>query len=255
MRLFAILALLLVLAVGNARAGGLIDCYRAQGAQEGGDPVLAIDYYTRCIAWAGQTRENLAVTHNYRGIAYADQGEYERAIQDYDEAIRLDPSYPHAYYNRGFAHLEKGDQVLAVQDYNQAVGLSPGYADAPYAEDLTMRSPQSNLSATSSPPATQELEIAPAGVSETGQRSFAIHLASVRTKDGAETGWNHLRRQFAELIGQRDLIIRSVEIEAQGTFFRIMTGPFQARPRAQDLCDEFKTREQYCMVLRLTDAR
>ncbi len=118
-----------------------------------------------------------------------------------------------------------------------------------------MRIPQSSPSTTSSPPATQELEIAPAGVSETGQRLFAIHLSSVRTKGWAETGWNNLQRQFPELIGQRDLIILSVEIEAQGTFFRIMTGPFQARTRAQDLCDKFKSREQDCMVLRLTDAR
>ncbi len=255
MRLFAIIALSLILAVNNARAEGLIDCYKAQGAQEAGDPALAIVYYTRCIAWGGQTRENLAVTHNYRGIAYADQGEYERAIRDHDVAIRLDPSYAHAYYNRGLAHLEKGDQDLAVQDYNQAVGLNPGYADAPYAEVLTARKPQADPSTTSSPPATQALEIAPVGVSETNQRSFAIHLASVKTKDGAETGWNHLQRQFPELIGQRDLIIRSVEIEAQGTFFRIMTGLFQTRSRAQDLCDEFKIREQYCMVLRLADDR
>ncbi len=259
MRLFAIIALSLILAVDNARAEGMIegmiDCYKAQGAQEAGDPALAIVYYTRCIASGGQTRENLAVTHNYRGIAYADQGEYERAIRDHDEAIRLNPSYAHAHYNRGLAHLKKGDQDLAVHDYNEAVGLNPGYADAPYAEALTTRKPQSGPSTTSSPPATQELEIAPAGVSETDQRSFAIHLASVGTKGRAETGWNYLQRQFPELIGQRDLIIRSVEIEAQGTFFRIMTGPFEARSRAQDLCDKFRSREQYCMVLRLADAR
>ena len=255
MRLFAIIVLSFILAVSSARAEGLFDCYKAQGAQEGGDPALAIDYYTRCITWGGQTRENLAVTYNNRGIAYADKGEYDRTIRDYDEAIRLNQGYAHAYYNRSLAHLSNGDQDLAVRDYNQAVRLDPGYADAPYAETLTTRKPQSNPSTTSSPPATQAIEIAPAGVSETGQRSFAIHLASVRTKDGPETGWNHLQRQFPELIGQRDLIIRSVEIEAQGTFFRIMTGPFEARPLAQDLCDKFRSREQYCMVLRLTDAR
>jgi len=239
---------LVFVAVGNAQAAGLIDCYKAEGAQEGGDPALAIDYYTRCIAWGGQTRENLAVTHNYRGIAYADQGEYERAIRDHDEAIRLDPSYAHAYYNRGLAHLEEGDQDLAVQDYNQAVGLNPGYADAPYAEVLTTRKPQADPSTTSSPPATQELEIAPAGLSEVNQKSFAIHLASLRTKNGAKVGWKNLQSQFPELLDQKELIVRSIDLEGQGTFFRVMTGPFQDRTGAQDLCAEFKAFEQYCTV-------
>jgi len=255
MRLPAIMALLLILAVGNARAEGLFDCYRGEGAQEGGDPALAIVYYTRCIAWGGQTRENLAESYNNRGIAYADQGDYDRAIRDYDEAIHLNSSYAHAYYNRGLAHLQKGNQDLAVRDYNQAVRLDPGYADAPYTEALTTRKPQADLSTASPLPATQALDIAPAGVSETDQRAFAIHLASFRTKGRAETGWNNLQRQFPKLIGQRDLIVRSVELEARGIFFRIMTGPFETRSRAQYLCDNFKSREQYCMVLRLTDAR
>ena len=243
--LSAIIALSFILAVSDAWAEGLLDCYKAQDAQEGGDPALAIDYYTRCIAWGGQTREDMAVMYNNRGIAYADQGEYDRAIRDYEEAIRLDPSYA----SRGLAHLKRGDQDLAVQ----AVRFDPGFADAPYGEALTTRNPQSIPSMTGSPPATQALEIATAGVPETDQRSFAIHLASFRTKDRAETGWNNLQRQFPELIGQRDQIIRSVEVEAQGAFFRIMTGPFEARSRAQDLCGEFESREQYCMVLRLTE--
>jgi tetratricopeptide (TPR) repeat protein len=253
MGLFAILALSFILAVSGARAEGLTDCYKGEGAQEGGDPGLAIVYYTRCIAWGGQRREKLAVTHNNRGTAYADQGKYEQAIQDYEEAIRLDPGYTHANYNRVLAHLEKGDQDPAVRDNNQAVRLDSGNADASNAEGLTTRKPQSETATESSPPAMQALEIAPAGVPETDQRPFAVHLASFKTKDRAETGWSDLQRQYPELIGQRDLIIRSVEVETQGAFFRIMTGPFQARSRAQDLCDEFESREQYCMVLRFTE--
>ena len=152
------------------------------------------------------------------------------AYSDYTETIELKPEDASTYSRLGDEHLDKGELDQAIQAYDEAIALD-------------------------SPPATQALDIAPAGGSETGQRSLAIHLASVRTKDGAEIEWNNLQRQFPELIGQRGLIIRSVEIEAQGTFFRIMAGPFQVRSRAQDLCDEFKSREQYCMVLRLADAR
>ena len=307
---------LVFVAVGNARAEGLFDCYKAQGAQEGGDPALAIDYYTRCIAWGGQAREILAGTYNNRGIAYEDKGEYDRAIQDYneaihlnpqfapayynrgnaylakdeydraiqeydevirldpsftlayvnrgtvhqakddydqaiqdyDEAIRLSPRFAHAYYNRGLAHINQGDQDLALWDYNEAVRLDPVYADRPYAEALTRRKPQTKPSTASTPPTTQALEIAPAGFSEVDQKSFAIHLASLRTKDGAKVGWKNLQSQFPELLDQRELIVRSIDLEGQGTFFRIMTGPFQDRTGAQDLCAEFRAFEQYCTV-------
>ena len=117
MRLIAITVLSFVLAIGGARAEGMIECYKAQGAQEGGDHALAIDYYTRCITWGGQTRESLAGTYNNRGVAYADKGEYDRAIQDYDEALRLDPSQAVAYNNRGNAYIDKGDFDRAIADY------------------------------------------------------------------------------------------------------------------------------------------
>ena len=203
---------------------------------------------------SGQSRDNLAGTYNNRGIAYADQGVNDRAIRDYDEAIRLNPSYAHAYYNRGLAHLKKGDQDLAARDYNQAVRLDLGYADVPYSEALTAQKPQSNPSTTSSLPATQALETAPAGVSETGQRSFAIQLASLRTRDGAEIEWKRLQRLFPDLLAGRDLVIQIVELEARGTFFRVFAGTFEDRTDAQDLCAEFKALEKYCMVIRLTDA-
>jgi len=118
-----------------------------------------------------------------------------------------------------------------------------------------VRIPQAAPQAVSSPPTTQKIEIAPAELPEGGDESFAMHLASLRTKEGTEREWKKLQSQFPELLGQRELIVRSIDLKRQGTFFRIMTGPFEARSRAQELCDKFKAREQYCMVLRLTEAR
>ncbi len=83
---------------------------------------------------------------------------------------------------------------------------------------------------------------------------FAIQLASVRTKDGAEIEWKRLQRQFPDLLARRDLAIQIVDLEARGTFFRVLTGPFEDRTDAQDFCAEFKSREQNCLVARLTDA-
>ena len=39
-----------------------------------------------------------------RGLAYANLGQLQRAIKDFDEAIRLDPRQAPAYAGRAFAH-------------------------------------------------------------------------------------------------------------------------------------------------------
>ncbi len=115
--------------------------------------------------------------------------------------------------------------------------------------------PQAKSSSVSSPPATQEIEIAPARLTEADRESFAIHLTSLRTNEGTEGEWKKLQTQFPELLNQRELIVRSIDLEGQGAFLRVMTGPFHDRTKAQDLCVEFKALERYCMVIRLTDAR
>ena len=38
------------------------------------------------------------------GLAYYYDGQDERAIEDWDEAIRLDPQFADAYYSRGVAY-------------------------------------------------------------------------------------------------------------------------------------------------------
>jgi tetratricopeptide (TPR) repeat protein len=190
-----------------------------------------------------------------RANAYQEKGQYDRAIEDYDQAIRLNPGNAHAYYSRGLAYRNKGNQGRALQEFNEAIRLNPTYAEAPYAQPVATQKPQAESSPVSSPLTTQEIEMAPEGLTEADGKSFAIHLASVRTKEGAEVEWKRFQNEFPDLLSRRELIIRSIDVEGQGTFFRVMTGPFQDRTNAQDLCAEFKAFEQYCMVIRLTDAR
>jgi tetratricopeptide (TPR) repeat protein len=65
-----------------------------------------------------------------RGNAYAHMGDTARALKDYDQAIRLDPNYARAYYNRGAVYDDKGDRVRAIKDYSQAIRLKPDYINA-----------------------------------------------------------------------------------------------------------------------------
>ena len=56
-----------------------------------------------------------------RGSAYSNKRDYDGAIKDFDEAIRLDPKYVVAYYNRGNARQNKGDNDRAIADYGEAI--------------------------------------------------------------------------------------------------------------------------------------
>ena len=44
-------------------------------------------------------------------------------MADYDQAIQLNPKYARAYHNRGSAWGNKGDLDRAIADYNQAIRL------------------------------------------------------------------------------------------------------------------------------------
>ena len=55
---------------------------------------------------------------------YGDLGQYERAIQDYDEAIRLNPQNAKAYYNRGSAYGRIGKSIEAERDFAKAKELA-----------------------------------------------------------------------------------------------------------------------------------
>ena len=69
-----------------------------------------------------------AAGYNKRGIAWSEKRDYERAIADYNEALRLNPQYHFAYYNRGNAWRSKRDYERAIADYSEALRINPQYA-------------------------------------------------------------------------------------------------------------------------------
>ena len=64
-----------------------------------------------------------------RGDSFAEEGLYERAIQEYDEAIRLERNHLEAYYKRGLAYEALGKTIEAERDFAKAKEL--GYYSAP----------------------------------------------------------------------------------------------------------------------------
>ncbi|MDR0707369.1 MAG: tetratricopeptide repeat protein [Treponema sp.] len=73
------------------------------------------------------------------GLAYHNKGDYDRAIADYTQAIRIDPKYALAYHNRGVAYEVKKDFDRAMSDYNQVILLDPNYAKAYHGRGVAYR--------------------------------------------------------------------------------------------------------------------
>jgi lipoprotein NlpI len=65
-----------------------------------------------------------------RGNAYAQKGEHDKAIADFDEAIKLNPKNASAYNNRGSSHSESGDADAAIADFDAAIKINRRYASA-----------------------------------------------------------------------------------------------------------------------------
>jgi tetratricopeptide (TPR) repeat protein len=54
---------------------------------------VAIAACTRAIASGQYTTQSVATLYTTRGIAYGAKGQHDRAIQDFDQAIRIDPQF------------------------------------------------------------------------------------------------------------------------------------------------------------------
>ena len=81
-----------------------------------------------------------AETAYERGVDYGEQGDYEKAIEEYDEALRLNPEYANAYASRGGAYMLLGQYERAIQDFDEAIRLNPEYANAYYLRAFTYQS-------------------------------------------------------------------------------------------------------------------
>jgi tetratricopeptide (TPR) repeat protein len=60
-----------------------------------------------------------------RGNSFAKNGDYDSAIEDYTQIIRLDPQENYGYFLRGEAYASKGDYDSAIADYTRAISIDP----------------------------------------------------------------------------------------------------------------------------------
>jgi serine/threonine protein kinase/Flp pilus assembly protein TadD len=71
-----------------------------------------------------------ARAYRVRGLAWDRKKDYDKAINDFDEAVRLDPNDAVAFFNRAGAWWAKRDDYRAISDYNESIRLNPNHARA-----------------------------------------------------------------------------------------------------------------------------
>ncbi|MBZ0262987.1 MAG: tetratricopeptide repeat protein [Hyphomicrobiales bacterium] len=101
-----------------AVADDLKDCMSA-------NPDLRIRACSAVINLGRESNKTLSSAYFIRGNTYDEKGAINRAINDYDNAIRLDPNFANAFKLRGVNYARKADYKRAVADYSRAIAINP----------------------------------------------------------------------------------------------------------------------------------
>jgi tetratricopeptide (TPR) repeat protein len=105
-------------AVSLVKAGNYDDGVRRLRAMADADP--------------NSTDPHAVDLHLMLGSAFADQKEYDTALEQYRKALAIDPSQEQAHYLAGLALIRNGRPKEAVEDLRAALKLSPGDTLAKY---------------------------------------------------------------------------------------------------------------------------
>jgi len=124
--LIAVTAMILPATTGANQSDDRSRCF----AREGVSPEQKLASCTAVIESGRQTRQGVITALTNRGNVHLGNRNYDRAIDDYNKAIRLDTKYPVGFYNRGLAYLRKGRIDRAIEDFDEAIRLNPKYAKA-----------------------------------------------------------------------------------------------------------------------------
>ena len=89
----------------------------------------AVEEYKKVIELAIKDEPKILAYYNM-GNAYADLGEYQRAIDSYQQAIKLDPTLSKPHNNLGLAYAALNRLDEAAWAFTEAVRLKADYAEA-----------------------------------------------------------------------------------------------------------------------------
>ncbi len=98
--------------------------------------IMAILTSNRTLIWKDTITTTSDVLKNYnspvaylnRGYEYKGQKKYDKALEDYNNAILYNPKYALAYQNRGVVYFILQKDSLALADYNKSIEIDSNVA-------------------------------------------------------------------------------------------------------------------------------
>ncbi|MFH1232123.1 MAG: protein kinase [Planctomycetota bacterium] len=92
----------------------------------------AIEYQTKAI----QRMPFYAKAYYDRGIAKSKLGNYQDAINDFNQAIKINPQWTQVYLNWGMANVKLGNYQNGIDNCNQALQINPNCLEIYYYRGL-----------------------------------------------------------------------------------------------------------------------
>ncbi len=106
--------------------------HKGNTAYEKGDYQKAIENYNMAII----LNPTFSEAYFNRGLCYYNLKNFDKAITDYTKSAELDPKNAVIYNNRGDAYYRKQDFDKGIVDYDKAIALNPKYLKAFYNRGL-----------------------------------------------------------------------------------------------------------------------
>jgi len=91
------------------------------------NPDVSIKACTALIKSGKEQQPALGIFFAFRGNSYVAKRQYNLAIKDFDQSIRINPNNAEAVYNRSIAKRRSGDTSGADTDLARAKILDPKY--------------------------------------------------------------------------------------------------------------------------------
>jgi len=110
--------------VSDATAARLFD--QASSLERAGDFPAALKLMARLV----DAHPAMATLHMKHGAIFWSNGEFERAIASFDQAIRLEPGNAEAFFCKASAQQSLGEDQDALANYDRALTVRPTYVEA-----------------------------------------------------------------------------------------------------------------------------
>lgn len=151
----------------------------------------AIVNFTEAI----KLKPKLLTAYNNRCLTNIYLENYSRAIEDCSSALQIQPNSDLAYLDRGLAYYRLGQYTKAIDDYNSVLKIKPYIAEAYYNRGLIKTAEKEYLSAI------EDYDRALTQIAQIDR----IQLANIYNSRGlAHLGLNHLHQAMSDL----DLAVR-----------------------------------------------